>query len=1379
MRSPSERHQADRTRKHRQFLRARRAGDGRPQSQTRLIAGAVAVVTACVGLFVATPVAFADPVYEITGEWEADTPAVVTSGDVVTGVWRVNVNDDAAAPSNEPVDNVTFSVVIDNGVFGELPDVCLTDGVDPVSAISEDGATLTCNLGTKDQGTAAVIQTPIEADGPTGGQLTASGTIAGQTVDLSPIDVENPFGMDIRWGTGTSFFTRGGDYFEMDLQWTLSNARRSDPGPQTVTYDLTIASEQGSAIQVAPQQCAPFAAGAADGHPWSGGDHPANQLTSSVDSCEIVQTGANTFRLTLTGIDYEPTNPPTLDSAGNRLPTDEVALASGSIWIRVVTDAAGSVELTSSAPTYTSPTGATAQDDPANNTESKAWTTPGLYSSGWARGHTGSGGTTWDNTYRMAAGTEVAQYMHTLYQLHSGRADDLPVGMCSALDTRYVTFDSFVFNIPRDGVPGAVVEYYTGSDPHLDPTSAGYDPNGFDCGVAGGWSTTPPADPSQVKAVRYTMTQGQAEAVAAENVIPYVLVDIRPETPAGTDVWSFMTVQFDTPAWFPRDACITAIPGGRYPCTTGFADVLHVLTATPAISKSVDRSVVTPGVPATYTLTYSANGAGAIPATMDDFEIVDTLPVGITYVAGSASPEPTVTTNGAGQQVLTWTLDAVATNADHALTYQAVADATTTPGQTLTNEAVASLGGTSTAPARAQVTVSTNGYTTIGKAADTPYIPNLAGDGVGAGSWTVTLRSFDPLPQSFTDTIDILPFNGDERGTDFAGDYSLTGVDAVEGGTVYYTTADPASLSDDPGDESNGAAGDIAGNTVDWTTTFSPDATAVRVIGPELAPGATQAFTVEIETDGVEGGDTLVNRAQARDGHTELVMRTSAPIEVASYYSASLKKYVQDAEGTWRDANTVEDYPTYRPGDTVPYRIVVENTGQGTLTDLVITDDLFPEGSFTVDELAPGDSKTHEFEIVLEEGGPGTVVNTACGAADVPEDSDVPPTINCDPAGMEVDGDPTHTKELVSATPIGDGRWEVVYGIDVSNTSTVPTSYTLDDELHFAKAATVVSAEVTSSPDEVTLTEPAWDGQKNLTVASEVPLAGKEDGDYEPHRYELTVIADVPLQVPGAGTADDPTTCGPDGDDSDTAFNNTSAMTDSAGQVENDQACAPIPSIDITKSVVGDPVAGKDGSWTVTYEIKATNSGDADGTYTLTDRLRFGAGIDVTSAEVTATPKGVTAAESWTGQGVEDDDANVVATDVELRAGATHTYRVTVQATVDGDAADESTFTCPEPGSGKPGGFANTAGIGHNDLTDSADACATPEEPGKPGDPSTPNVPGKPVLPGVPGGPGTPSDPPPLAMTGANIGWIAGGAALLILLGAAAMVISRHRRTVD
>jgi uncharacterized repeat protein (TIGR01451 family)/LPXTG-motif cell wall-anchored protein len=993
--------------------------------------------------------ATAAPVYEIGGEWAPGTPTTVEAGDVVTGIWRLNVNDDQQAPANDPVDNVNFTIALENGFFDSMPDACLTTGVSPVSSLSADKRTLMCNLGTHAEGTAVVVHAPVVADGPTGSQLTASGSIAGQTVGLDPIDIVNPFGMDIRWATGTATTTLGSGYYAMDFEWTLSKDRGSDPGPQTVTYDLNIVSPQGGAIQLDPQGCTRFTTGAADGHPWSGGTHPANQTDGFVTTCQITQTGPNTFQLTLTGIDYTPTNPPTLDSTGAKLPVDQVGLASGSIWIRVITAAEGSAQLTSNAPTYTSPTGLTAQDDPSNNTESKAWTTPGLYSSGWGRSYTGSGGTTWDNTYKVAAGTEVRQYMDSGMQRHGELPDTQPVGMCSMIDTRYATFSGFEWGSPPGGVVGSTVEYYTGGDPTLDPGSAGYNPQVFDCGVSGGWSTTPPADPTQVRAVRVTMTEAQARAYSQTYITPWVTQTIKPSTPAGTDVWSFMSAQVASDgSWYDRsEFCNTPIPGGRYPCTTGFADVLHVVAATPAIAKSVDRAVVSPGVPATFTLTYSANGAGSIPPSVDGFEIVDTLPAGMTYVAGSASPEPAITVSG-GQQVLTWTLDGVTTNTDHALTYQAVADDSVTPGDRLTNSSTASYGGVTTAPATAQVTVSTNGYTTIAKTADTPYIPNLDGNGDGSGSWTVTLRSFDPLPQAFTDTIDILPYGGDGRGTTYSGSYAIQPVTAVGGATVYYTTADPATLSDDPAHASNGAAGTISGNSVGWTTTFTPAATAVRVIGPQLAPGATQQFTVPITTNGAEGGDTLVNRAQARDEHTRLRMRTSAPVSVANYYSAAVKKYVQDRAGEWRDAQDVTDYPTFRYGDTVRYRIVVTNTGQGTISDLDVTDDRQPAlGNFHVDSLEPGQSQAHEFEMVLGGSSSGTVVNTACGNAATPADSQVPPTINCDSAGFEV----ANYATVKSSNPAPGSKVrpgdKVTYTVTVTQEGQAQANAVFDDDL--------------------------------------------------------------------------------------------------------------------------------------------------------------------------------------------------------------------------------------------------------------------------------------------------------------------------------------------
>ena len=279
-------------------------------------------------------------------------------------------------------------------------------------------------------------------------------------------------------------------------------------------------------------------------------------------------------------------------------------------------------------------------------------------------------------------------------------------------------------------------------------------------------------------------------------------------------------------------------------------------------------------------------------------------------------------------QVLTWLIDGVPTNTPHALTYEASVDPSGGAGVRLTNTAVSEFNNERSPVARSTVTVTTNGYTTILKTSDVDYIPNDAGDGVGEGAWTVTIRSFDPLPQAFTDTIDILPYNGDQRGTSFSGTYTLDDVIVPPGSAVYYTTTNPAALSDDPADPSNGSAGSTAGNLVGWTTTRPPapsTVTAIRVIGGVLAPGATRAFRVVITTAGAELGDVYVNAAQARAGHTRLVMRTSAALRVTDY---TVTKTSDPVEGS-----------PLAPGNTITYTIRVSQQGPAP-AGAVFSDDL-------------------------------------------------------------------------------------------------------------------------------------------------------------------------------------------------------------------------------------------------------------------------------------------------------------------------------------------------------------------------------------------------------------------------------------------------------
>ncbi|QOR69733.1 hypothetical protein IM660_13800 [Ruania alkalisoli] len=346
-------------------------------------------------------------------------------------------------------------------------------------------------------------------------------------------------------------------------------------------------------------------------------------------------------------------------------------------------------------------------------------------------------------------------------------------------------------------------------------------------------------------------------------------------------------------------------------------------------------------------------------------------------------------------------------------------------------------------------------------------------------------------------------------------------------------------------------------------------------------------------------------------------------------------------------------------------------------------------------------------------------------------------------------GKPTVDKELVTATPVGGGQWEIVYDITVGNVGGQATTYDLDDEFLFAAEVTVDGVQL-AGPEGVMLNA-GFDGASDTRIATDVMLAGLDSEDYAPHVYTVTVIADVPLQFdePDADGTGSPACTEPAGSNPlEQGLNNAATLTDENGNEATDTDCAPLPSIEIAKQVTGDPVVDADGEWTVTYEITATNDGAVEGAYTLTDQLRFGTGIDVTSATIVSTPEGVSASSSWTGQGGEGSEANVVATDVVLEADGTHTYQVQVTATI-GEQTDATTFSCGEPGSGEPAGFRNVAGIDHNGHSQDAQDCIPPEEP--------------PELPG----------------TGASLGWAPMAAILLLLLGTGTLLAVRYRRQAE
>ncbi|MCR2825102.1 SpaA isopeptide-forming pilin-related protein, partial [Microbacterium sp. zg.Y909] len=135
----------------------------------------------------------------------------------------------------------------------------------------------------------------------------------------------------------------------------------------------------------------------------------------------------------------------------------------------------------------------------------------------------------------------------------------------------------------------------------------------------------------------------------------------------------------------------------------------------------------------------------------------------------------------------------------------------------------------------------------------------------------------------------------------------------------------------------------------------------------------------------------------------------------------------------------------------------------------------------------------------------------------------------------------------------------------------------------------------------------------------------------------------------------------------------------------------------------GSPVHNADGTWTISYDIVVTNNSDTSTfIYSLADALQYGEGITPTAATWTG-PDGTS------GEFTLPAGTATLATDVSLptsgdpAARATHTYTVTVTASIANGTQDGDTWRCDTaPGVPSAGGFLNSATLsatGEDDQT--------------------------------------------------------------------------------
>ncbi len=258
----------------------------------------------------------------------------------------------------------------------------------------------------------------------------------------------------------------------------------------------------------------------------------------------------------------------------------------------------------------------------------------------------------------------------------------------------------------------------------------------------------------------------------------------------------------------------------------------------------------------------------------------------------------------------------------------------------------------------------------------------------------------------------------------------------------------------------------------------------------------------------------------------------------------------------------------------------------------------------------------------------------------------------------------------------------ITYTVVVTSTGEAPVHDVVvsDDLTAVLPSATIVDGSITA-PDGTTAT---LDGNRLVWQVGTVP-----NGTTSTLTYQVTVnpgAAGVILRNLVTATGDVPP---------------TDCATADAGQ----QACFtehPTPlAPTLTKEPIGDPQRDPStGLWTVRYRLAATNPNPAaDVPYSLSDTLGFPPGVTITGATVTLLPAGVTPADpAW------DGVANtLIAQDVTLPAGVTHSYEVQVTATIPLDT-QATALSCATPGASGAGLF-NQAALQSLGSTVTAQAC--------------------------------------------------------------------------
>jgi LPXTG-site transpeptidase (sortase) family protein len=446
-----------------------------------------------------------------------------------------------------------------------------------------------------------------------------------------------------------------------------------------------------------------------------------------------------------------------------------------------------------------------------------------------------------------------------------------------------------------------------------------------------------------------------------------------------------------------------------------------------SLAKSNGSSTVTAGGTTTYTLTVSNTGNVSTSGTIT---LVDVLPGGMSVADGAVTLGGANAADwscGASSNVITCTNSTVIAGTNGTSVFNFTVDVSSSASGTLTNKAQVGGGGdplTSTPDAISATACTGTDAPTKGCAVDSDTVtaPNLGltkSDGVS----TVTAGGTTTYLLTISNTGNI------------ATSGTITVVDTLPGGM---------SITDGAVTLGGANAGNWACNALSNVITC----TSIAVI---TGTNGTSVFSFPVNIDSGASG-TLVNKAQVGGGGDPLTGTPDATSAGAcTGTDAPTKGCAVDSDFANAPSLALTKSPTLddtvvapggvvNAGDTITYTFSVENTGNVTITNIIVTDPLLPTLGCTIASLAPSANASctptnNVYTLTQADVDASSRANTATATGKDPDDNDV---TDDDSQTTTLSQTPAHTtiKTETSTGPytVGD---TITYTIVVTNTGNV------------------------------------------------------------------------------------------------------------------------------------------------------------------------------------------------------------------------------------------------------------------------------------------------------------------------------------------------------